>query len=154
MAAIDLFVVPTIGFEFLYGMAILHLKRRELVWMNATVHPTAEWIARQITETFPWEEAPSHLIRDHPVAPRSPWQHGYAARVIGSIRRECLDDTLIFGEAHLRRTLRSYARYYNRARTHLSLAKDAPIHRPIHKRGAVIARPHLGGLHHEYARTK
>jgi hypothetical protein len=111
MAAIDLFVVPTIGFKLLSGIAILHLKRRELIWTNATVHPTAEWIAQQITEAFPWDEAPSHLIRDrdasygvtfkrrlealgireHPIAPRSPWQNRYVERVIGSIRRECLD---------------------------------------------------------------
>jgi hypothetical protein len=116
LAAADLFVVPTIGFKLMYGIAIIHLKRRELVWTNATLHPTAE-------------------------------------RIIGSIRRECLDHTIIFGEAHLRRTLRSYAQYYNRARTHLSLAKDSPIHRPIQRRGNIIAHPHLAGLHHEYART-
>jgi len=174
LAAIDLFVVPTVGFKLLYGIAILHLKRRELVLTNATLHPTAEWIAQQLTEAFPWDRAPSHLIRDrdasygaafkrrlnslgirdHPTAPRSPWQNGYAERVIGSIRRECLDHTLIFGETHLRRTLRSYAQYYNRTRTHLSVAKDSPIHRPVQRRGHVIALPHLAGLHHEYTRTR
>ena len=172
MTAIDLFVVPTIGFKLLYGIAILHLGRRELVWTNATLHPTADWIAQQITEAFPWDHAPSYLIRDrdacygavfnrrlsnlgirdHPIAPRSPWQNGYMERVIGSIRRDCLDHTIIFGETHLRRTLRSYARYYNRARTHLSLAKDSPIPRPIQSRGEIHARKHLGGLHHEYCR--
>jgi len=173
IAAADLFVVPTIGFKLMYGIAIIHLKRRQLVWTNATLHPTAEWIAQQLTEAFPWELAPRHLIRDrdaiygavfrrrlnslgirdHPTAPRSPWQNGYAERIIGSIRRECLDNTIVFGEAHLRRTLRSYAQYYNRARTHLSLAKDSPIHRPVKRQGNIIARPHLSGLHHEYART-
>ena len=173
MAAVDLFVVPTIGFKLLYGIAILHLKRRELVWTNATLHPAADWIAQQMTEAFPGDEAPRHLIRDrdasygsalkrrleslgirdHPTAPRSPWQNGYAERVIGSIRRECTDHTIILGEAHLRRTLRSYAQYYNRARTHLSLAKDSPVHRPSQNRGAINKRQHLGGLHHEYART-
>ena len=173
IAATDLFVVPTIGFKLMYGIVIVHLKRRELVWTNATFHPTAEWIALQLIEAFPWESAPSHLIRDrdasygavfkrrldslgirdHPTAPRSPWQNGYAERIIGSIRRECLDHTIVFGEAHLRRTLRSYAHYYNRARTHLSLAKDSPIHRPVQRQGKVMAHPHLGGLHHEYART-
>lgn len=172
IAAIDLFVVPTVGFKLLYGLVILHLKRRMLVWSNVTAHPTAEWIARQITEAFPWDTAPRHMIRDrqgcygivfrrrldamgirdHPTAPRSPWQNGYVERVIGSIRRECLDHTIIFGESHLRRTLRSYADYYNRARTHLSLAKDAPFHRSIQRHGEIISRPHLGGLHHEYAR--
>jgi transposase InsO family protein len=172
IAAVDLFVVPTIGLKLLYGIAILHLERRELVWTNATLHPTAEWIAQQLTEAFPWERAPRHLIRDrdasygsvfkrrldslgirdHPTAPRSPWQNGYVERVIGSIRRECLDHTIVFGEAHLRRTLKSYAHYYNRARTHLSLAKDSPVPRPIQSRGAITSRQHLGGLHHEYAR--
>ena len=174
LAAIDLFVVPTIGFKLMYGIAIIHLKRRELVWTNATLHPTAEWIAQQISEAFPWDQAPKHLIRDrdasygavfkrrlatlairdHPTAPRSPWQNGYVERVIGSIRRECLDHTIIFGEAHLRRTLRSYAHYYNRARTHLSLAKDSPIHRPVQRKGVISKRPHLSGLHHEYARMR
>ncbi|MSO99360.1 MAG: transposase [Rhodospirillaceae bacterium] len=173
IAATDLFVVPTIGFKLMYGIVIVHLKRRELVWTNAIPHPTAEWIAQQITEAFLWERAPSHLIRDrdasfgaafkrrlnslgirdHPTAPRSPWQNGYAERIIGSIRRECLDHTIFFGEAHLRRTLKSYANYYNRARTHLSLAKDSPVHRPVQRQGNIIAHPHLAGLHHEYART-
>ena len=173
IAATDLFVVPSIGFKLMYGIAIIHLKRRELVWTNATLHPTAEWIAQQLTEAFPWERAPSHLIRDrdasygavfkrrlinlgirdHPTAPRSPWQNGYAERIIGSIRRECLDHTIILGEAHLRQTLRSYAQHYNRARTHLSLAKDSPIHRPIQRQGNIIAQPHIAGLHHEYSRT-
>jgi len=172
IAAVDFFVVPTIGFKLLYGVAILHLKSRELVWTNATLHPTAEWIPQQLTEAFPWDEAPHHLIRDrdasygsvfkrrldslgirdHPTAPRSPWQNGYVERVIGSIRRECTDHTIIFGESHLRRTLKSYAQYYNQARTHLSLAKDSPVHRPIQSRGAISSRQHLGGLHHEYAR--
>jgi len=173
LAAIDLFVVPTIGFKLMYGIVIVHLNRRELVWTNATLHPTAEWIAQQLTEAFPWERAPSNLIRDrdasygaifkrrlsslgirdHPTTPRSPWQNGYAERIIGSIRRECLDHTIILGEAHLRRTLKSYAQYYNRTRTHLSLGKDSPIHRPVQNRGNIITHPHLAGLHHEYART-
>jgi len=172
MAAVDLFVVPTIGFKLLYGIAFVHLKRRELVWTNATFHPTAAWIAQQVVEAFPWDQAPTYLIRDrdacygetfrkqldamgirdHPTAPRSPWQNGYVERIIGSIRRECLDHTIIFGESHLSRTLKSYARYYNRARTHLSLVKDSPSHRPIQRQGALIKCPHLGGLHHEYKR--
>jgi transposase InsO family protein len=174
MAAVDLLVVPTIGFKLLYGLVILHLRRRELVWTNVTFHPTADWIAQQLTEAFPWDQAPSHIIRDrdtsyglafkrrldalgirdHPTAPRSPWQNGYVERVIGSIRRECLDHTIILGEAHLRRTLRSYAQYYNRARTHLSLDKDSPIHRSIQRQGKITSRPHLGGLQHEYVRME
>ena len=136
-------------------------------------HPTAEWIARQITEAFPWDDAPDHLvrdrdasyghavtrrlaamgIRDHPIAPRSPWQNGYAERLIGSIRRECLDHIVIFGEDHLRRILQAYADYYNRVRTHLALAKDAPLVRPVQRFGDISVRLFLGGLHHEYCRT-
>ena len=118
IAAVDLFVVPTTRFKLLYGFVILHLKRRALVWTNATYHPTAAWIANQVSQAFPWETAPRHLIRDRdvsygtvykqriramgirdrPTAPRAPWQNGYVERVIGSIRRECLDHTIIFGE--------------------------------------------------------
>lgn len=174
IAAVDLFVVPTVGFKLLYGIAILHLNRRELVWTNATYHPTAEWIANQVSQAFPWETAPQYLvrdrdasygkvfkrrlsvmgIRDRPTAYRSPWQNGYVERVIGSIRRECLDHKIIFGEAHLRRTLKNYVQYYNRTRTHLSLEKDSPSSRPIERQGAIVKSPHLGGLHHEYRRMR
>jgi transposase InsO family protein len=124
----DLFVVPTIGFKLLCGLVIIRLPRRDLVRVDVTTHPTAEWVARQITEAFPWEQAPQYLIRDRdqvfdavvrhrvramgirdePTAPRSPWQNAHAERLIGSIRRECLDHMGIFGEAHLRRTLEAY----------------------------------------------
>jgi transposase InsO family protein len=135
IAAMDLFVVPTISFDFLYAFVIVRLDRRELFWINITTNPTAEWIARQLTEAFPWDEAPRYLIRDRdrdriygavvtsrlramgirdkPTAPASPWQNGFAERLIGSIRRECVDHFIVLGEAHLRRILRSYARYYN-----------------------------------------
>ncbi|HXP75969.1 MAG TPA: integrase core domain-containing protein, partial [Stellaceae bacterium] len=133
IAAVDLFVVPTIGFKVLHGLAILHLGRRRLVLTNVTANPTAEWIARQITEAFPWDQAPRYLIRDRDssygmvvtqrlramgirdrlIAPRSPWQNGHVERLIGSIRRECLDHVVVFGEAHLRRILTAYATYYN-----------------------------------------
>ncbi len=171
-AAVDLFVVPTIGFKLLYGLVILHLGRRRLVWTNVTANPTAEWIAHQITEAFPWDQVPRYLvrdrdssygtivtrrlramgIRDRPAAPRSPWQNGHAERLIGSIRRECLDHIVVFGESHLRRLLKAYATYYNETRTHLALAKDAPIHRPVQHGGRIIANSMLGGLHHHYAR--
>src|SRR5438876_7068807 len=134
----DLFVVPTIGFNLLHVLVIVRLARRELVWINVTANPTAEWIARQITEAFPWNEAPRYLIRDRdrvygdvvirrlramgirdkPIAAGSPWQNGFAERLIGSIRRECTDHVIALGEGHLRRTLQSYARYYNKSRTH------------------------------------
>jgi transposase InsO family protein len=172
IAAMDLFVVPTIDFNLLYAFVIIRLDRRDLVWINVTANPTAEWIARQITEAFPWDEAPSYLIRDRdrvygtvvtrrlramgirdkPIAPGSPWQNGFAERLIGSIRRECVDHMFVFGEAHLRRILTMYAAYYNELRTHRSLNKDAPIHRAIQRVGNIVSTPVLRGIHHQYAR--
>jgi transposase InsO family protein len=128
-----LFVVSTIGFDRLYAVVIVRLDRRDLIWINVTTNATAEWIARQLTETFPWDEAPHYLIRDRdriygsvvtrrsramgirdrPTAPASPWQNGFAERLIGSIRRECLDHVIVLDEAHMRRILKSYTRYYN-----------------------------------------
>src|SRR5712675_2666629 len=168
IAAMDLFVVPTISFRMLYGFVIARLDRRALVWINVTTNPTAEWVARQITEAFPWDMAPRYMIRDRdriygivvtrrlramgirdkPTAPASPWQNGFAERLIGSIRRECLDHVVIWGEPHLRRILRSYANYYDNMRTHRSLNKDAPISRSIQRIGIISSRPILGGLHH------
>jgi transposase InsO family protein len=173
IGAMDFLIVPTVGFRLLFVLVILRHERRRLISLSVTDHPTAEWIARQITEAFPWDKAPDFLIRDrdgcygyalrrrlaamgirdHPTAPRSPWQNGHAERLIGSIRRECLDHVVVFGEAHLRRILAAYATYYNELRTHLSLGKDAPLVRPIQQFGDVAARPILGGLHHAYCRT-
>jgi transposase InsO family protein len=173
IAAMDLFVVPTIGFRMLYGFVIVRLDRRDLVWINVTANPTAEWIARQISEAFPWDGAPRYMIRDRdriygavvtrrlramgirdkPIAPASPWQNGFAERLIGSIRRECLDHVIVLGEAHLRRILKSYARYYNGVRTHRSLNKDAPDSRPVQRSGLISSHAILGGLHHRYARV-
>jgi hypothetical protein len=141
IAAMDLFVVPTIGFDLLDAFVIVRLDRRDLVWISVTTNSTAEWVARQLTEAFPWNEAPRYMIRDRdriygtvvtrrmramgirdkPTAPASPWQNGFAERLIGSIRRECLDHIIVLGEAHLRRILRSYADYYNRASEHPSV---------------------------------
>jgi transposase InsO family protein len=163
IAAMDLFVVPTIGFDLLYAFVIVRLGRRDLVWINVTANPTAEWVARQITEAFPWDEAPDYLIRDRdriygsvvtrrlramgirdkPTAPASPWQNGFAERLIGSIRRECLDHIIVLGEAHLRQILQSYARYYNEIRTHRSLDKDAPVARQIQRIGSINQTPSL-----------
>jgi transposase InsO family protein len=173
IASMDLFVVPTISFRLLYGFLILLHARRELLWLGVTAHPTAEWIAQQITEAFGWRNAPRYVvrdrdrvyaarfiqrvramgIRDRPIAPRSPWQNGYAERLIGSIRRDCLDHVVVFGERHLRNLLRSYQEYYNEARTHLSLCKDAPVPRAVQARGHILVTPILGGLHHHYERT-
>jgi transposase InsO family protein len=172
IAAIDMFVVQTIGFRLVYGLVIIKLQRRHLVWINVTANPTADWIARQVTEAFPWEQAPRYLIRDRdasyghavtrrlavmgirdrPTAPRSPWQNGHVERLIGSIRRDCLDHVVVLGEAHLRCVLVTYAAYYNELRTHRSLTKDTPIHRIVERLGAVTSRPILGGLHHQYCR--
>jgi transposase InsO family protein len=173
VGAMDFLIVPTAGFRLLFVLVILRHQQRRLISLSVTAHPTAEWIARQITEAFPWDEAPDYLIRDrdgayghvvtrrlvtmgirdHPTAPRSPWQNGHAERLIGSIRRECLDHIVVFGEAHLRRIFVAYAAYYNDVRTHLALAKDAPLTRPVQRFGEMAVRPILGGLHHQYCRT-
>jgi transposase InsO family protein len=173
IAAMDLFVVATIGFKLLYGFVIVRIDRRDLAWINVTTNPTAEWVARQITEAFPWDMAPRYMIRDRdriygivvtrrlramgirdkPTAPASPWQNGFAERLIGSIRRECLDHVIVLGEAHLRRILKSYARYYNGVRTHRSLNKDTPDSRPVQRSGLISSHAILGGLHHHYARV-
>ena len=168
----DLFVVPTISFRLLYGLLILQHRRRKILWLGVTAHPSAEWIARQLMEAYGWENTPRYIIRDRdgvygdvfvrclramgirdrPTAPRSPWQNGYSERLIGSIRRDCLDHIVVFGERHLRHVLRSYANYYNQARTHLSLNKDAPVSRAAQTLGCILSRPLLGGLHRQYVR--
>src|SRR5271157_4067521 len=172
IAAMDLFVVPTIGFDLLYVLVIVQLARRELVWINVTAHPTAEWIAQQIVEAFPWNEAPRYLIRDRdaiygaavgrrlramgirdkPIALGSPWQNCFAERLIGTIRRECVDHVVVLSEQPLHQVLKSYAKYYNTARTHRSLAKDAPLTRPIHRIGRIVSHALVGGLHRQYVR--
>lgn len=143
-----------------------------MLWLGVTAHPTAEWIARQLTEACGWERTPQYLIRDRdgaygeifkrrlramgirdrPTAPRSSWQNGRCERLIGSIRRECLDRVVVFGERHLRHVLLSYMEYYNSTRTHLALNKDAPVSRAIQAVGRILPTPFLGGLHHQYAR--
>jgi transposase InsO family protein len=172
IAAIDLFVVPTIAFEQLFAFLVLRYERRQLLWFAVTRNPTAEWLARQITEAFPWDSAPKYLIRDNdrafgvafkarvramgirdrPTSFRSPWQNGFVERLIGSVRRECTDHLIVFSEEHLRRILAKYSVYYNEVRTHLALDKDAPCSRPIERFGDIVAYPILGGLYHRYAR--
>ena len=174
IAAIDMFVVASASFRLLYVMIILGHARRKIVRTAVTQHPTAAWLSRQVTEAFPWDTAPRYLLRDRDAsygsyfcnrveamgvtevitAPHSPWQNAYVERVIGSIRRECLDHVVIFNERHLRRVLSSYVDYYQHTRTHLSLDKDCPDPRPIMPRriGKVIAIPLVGGLHHRYER--
>ena len=169
----DLFVVPTVSFRLLYGLLIMGHSRRRILWLGVAAHPTAEWIANQLTEACGWERTPGYLIRDrdacygnvfmrrirslgirdHPIFPRSPWQNGYVERLIGSIRRECLDHVIVIGERHLRHVLSCYMEYYNAARTHLSLDKDTPVQRAVQLIGRIQAQPILGGLHHQYARV-
>jgi len=172
IASIDLFVVPTVNFKLLFGLLILRHERRRLIHIAVTTNPSADWIARQLSEAFPWDRAPEYLIRDRdgaygevfrrrlktmgirdrPTAPRSPWQNCYVERLIGSVRRECLDHMIVFNERHLRRVLGDYADYYNKFRTHLSLGKDTPLKRPICRSGKVSTLPQLGGLHHAFVR--
>jgi len=196
----DLFVVPMIGFDLLYAVVIVRLDRRNLVWINVTTNPTAEWVARQITEAFPWNEAPRYMIRDRdhiygavgtrhlramvirdrPMAPASPWQNGYAERLIGSIRRECLDHVIVWGEpasvsdsAILRKLLQQYENASRPEQGCSNLASrsanrnhrvtpdprrtSSPLHPALvvfgtHRAGNAVCRPILGGLHHQYCR--
>lgn len=174
LVSIDFFTVPTVGFKVLFVLLVLAHDRRRVVHFNVTENPTAHWTAQQIIEAFPWDSAPKYLLRDrHAIygnafdsrvqsmgieqvlsAPRSPWQNPYVERLIGSIRRDCLDHVIVLGERHLRRTLTAYFDYYHRWRTHLSLDMDCPDPRPVHPpdRGAVVAFPDVGGLHHHYER--
>ena len=172
LASIDFFTVPTVWFEVLFVFIVLSHDRRRIVHFNVTPHPTAEWTAQQIVESFPFDSAPKYLLRDRDriygyefqkqlevigitevlSAPRSPWQNPYVERVIGSIRRECLDHVIVLNEESLRRTLVSYLSYYHRSRLHLSLDKDSPDPRPVQSVGEVVAIPEVGGLHHRYQR--
>jgi len=172
IAAIDLCVVPTLTFERLFAFLVIGHGRRQLLWFAVTRHPTADWLAQQVVEAFPWDTAPGYLIRDNdgaygetftnrlrtmgirdrPISPRSPWQNPYIERLIGTLRRECLDHLLVFSEQHLRQVLESYSLYYNETRTHLALSKDVPLRRAIQRFGTITATPVLSGLHHRYAR--
>jgi len=174
IAATDMFVVATATFRILYAMIVLGHDRRWVIHFDVTGNPTQAWLARQITEAFPWDTAPRYLLRDRDtsyglgfrnhvramgikevlIAPRSPWQNPFVERLIGSIRRECLDHVVVFNEQHLRRVLSSYFHYHHEARTHLSLDKDCPRPRPIQtcSSGKIIAFPQVGGLHHRYER--
>jgi transposase InsO family protein len=175
IASMDLllFVVPTISFRLLFGFLILQHSRREVLWLGVTARPSAHWIARQLTEAYGWRQTPRYIvrdrdcvygdvviqrlramgIRDRPDFAAVPWQNGYAERLIGSIRRDCLDHVVVFGERHLRHLLDSYQQYYNEARTNLSLQRDAPVPRAVQTVGHTLAMPVLGGLRHQYFRA-
>ncbi len=174
IVALDFFTVPTVSFKVLFVLIVLAHDRRRILHFNVTEHPTAQWTAQQLVEALPWRTVPRYLLRDRDAvygqvfdrrarglgmaqvltAPRSPWQNPYAERVIGSIRRECLDHAIVFSEAHLRRLLTRYAHYYHLWRTHLALTMDAPNGRPVQPpdQGAIVAVPEVGGLHHHYER--
>jgi transposase InsO family protein len=174
LVSIDFFVVPTATFAVLFVIIVLRHERRRIEHFGVTAHPTADWVAQQIREAFPWNTAPRYLIRDRDgaygqsfrstvmavgveevvTAPRSPWQNPYVERLIGSVRRECLNHVIVLNERHLRRILVSYLDYYHRSRTHLSLGKDTPEGRSVQSSGTgkVVAFPQVGGLHHRYER--
>ena len=174
LVSVDFFTVPTIRFQILYVFLVLAHNRRRVIHFNVTAHPTAEWTAQQLRDAFPWDLAPRYLLRDRDrifgddftkqvqdmgikevlSAPRSPWQRAYVERVIGTIRRECLDHMIVFSEAALYRHVKLFLAYYHESRTHLSLAKDAPESRPVQPPdlGRIVAIPQVGGLHHRYER--
>jgi transposase InsO family protein len=175
IAACDFFTVPTVTFRILYVFVVLRHDRRRVVHFNVTTNPHAEWTAQQVINAFPHEESPRFLIRDRDgsygdyfkkrvkgmgieevlIAPRSPWQNPYCERIIGSIRRECLDHVIVLNEAHLRRILADYFEYYHGCRPHLSLDRNSPVPREVESSqlGKVIAIPKVGGLHHRYTRA-
>ena len=174
LVALDFFVVPTVNFKILFVLVVLAHDRHRVIHFNVTKHPTAQWTAQQLVEAFPWESTPKYLLRDRDgiygeifrrrvaslaiqevvTAPKSPWQNPYAERMVGSIRRDCLDQVIILNERHLKRTLKNYFVYYHRWRTHLGLGMDTPNVRPVHPPdlGEVIEIADLGGLHHHYLR--
>ena len=175
IAACDFFIMPTVTFRVLYVFIVLLHDRREVVHFRVTENPYAEWAAQQIVNAFPYEEAPRFLIRDRDgiygeyfkkrvkgmgieevlIAPRSPWQNPYCERVIGSIRRDCLDHMIVLNEAHLHRILTAYFDYYHNSRPHLSLDRNSPVPRRVEppSEGHVVAIPQVGGLHHRYTRA-
>ena len=175
IAAVDFFTVPTVTFQVLYVFLVLRHDRRRIVHFNVATSPTAQWAAQQIVEAFPFEEIPRFLLRDRDgiygeyfrdrvenmgieevlIAPRSPWQNPYVERLIGSIRRECLDHVIVLNEDHLRRILPEYLSYYHEVRTHLSLERNSPDPRSVQPvgQGKVVSKAYLGGLHHCYRRA-
>ena len=174
LVSVDFFVVPTLTFRVLFVFVVLAHDRRQILHVNVTGYPTAAWTAQQIRNAFPWDTAPRFLLRDRDgtyghnfracleameidevlTAPQSPWQNPYVDRLIGSMRRECVDHVIVLNERSLHRILRSYIDYYHLWRTHLSLGKDAPVSRRVEPAapGEVMAMPHVGGLHHSYHR--
>jgi putative transposase len=174
IVSVDFFTVPTIRFQVLYVFLVLAHDRRRILHVGVTAHPTAAWTAQQLREAFPWETAPRYLLRDRDgifgcavadqvtafgmaevlSTPGSPWQRAYIERLIGTIRRECLDHLIVWSARSLRRHLTGFVTYYHQSRTHLGLHKDAPEPRPVQgpEAGRIVAFPEVGGLHHRYER--
>ena len=174
LVSVDFFTVPTVSFRVLFVFVVLAHHRRRIVHFNVTEHPTAGWTGQQMIEAFPENTAPRYLLRDRDKiygrefqqrirsmsieevlsAPASPWQRAHVERLIGSIRRDCLDHVIVLGEAHLRKILKTYLKYYHCSRTHLALGKDAPEPRTVQppELGGVVELPEVGGLHHRYER--
>jgi putative transposase len=174
LVSMDFFTVPTLTGRVLFVLVLLSHQRRRIIHLNITEHPTAPWTAQQMIEAFPEDTAPRWLLRDRDAiygdvfrrrvasmgigevvsSPSSPWQNPYAERLIGSLRRECLDHVIVLGDRHLRHLLAAYLTYYHGARTHLALEKDAPTTRRVQTptEGRVVAFPEVGGLHHRYER--
>ena len=174
LVSVDFFVVPTVAFKVLFVFFVLAHCRRRIVHFNVTEHPTAQWTAQQVLEAFPWEATPRYLLRDRDAvygpafkarvenmgieevltAPRSPWQNPFAERVIGSIRRECLEQVIVLDERHLRKLLGEYLEHYHRWRCHRSLDMDAPEHRRVQgpEHGDVVQAAEAGGLYRHYER--
>ncbi len=175
IVAVDFFTVPTATFRILFCFIVRRHHRRMVVHFNATAHPTAEWTAQQVVEAFPEDHAPRFLIRDRDsiygaffrrrvkhmgieevaIAYRSPWQNQFVERIIGSIRRDCLDHVIVLNERHLRRILTDYFHYYHHARAHLSPDRNSPVPREVEppECGKVSSIPMVGGLHHRYRRA-
>ena len=172
IVAADFFVLPTVTYRLLFVLVMLAHERRRLVHVAVTAHPTAAWTAQQLREAFPDNDVPRFLLHDRDsafaavsttingmgiqdvrTAPRAPWQNGYVERVIGSLRRDCLDHVIVLNETGLRRVLRQYVDYFNHSRTHLGLAKDTPVSRLVSSGpGRIVVIPQVGGLHHRYDR--
>jgi transposase InsO family protein len=174
LVSMDFFVVPTVTHKVFFVLVILMHARRRIVHCHVTEHPTAAWTAQQVVDAFPWDEVPRYLLRDRDriygdvfrqrvrnmgieevlIAPQSPWQNPYVERLIGSIRRELLDQVIVLNERHLTRFLQSYLDYYHGYRTHRALDMDTPVPRPVQppELGRVRAVPEVGGLHHHYER--
>jgi Integrase core domain len=173
--AIDFLTVPTVNFNVLYVFFVLSLERKRILLVNVTANPHAAWAAQQMVEALGFDTTLSRVIRDRDgiygkvfdarvqhlgieqirIAPRSPWQNGYAERFVGTLRRELLDHVIVIGERHLLRLVRQHARYYNEDRPHMSLHRDAPAARAVEPVGSgrVVAIPCMGGIHHRYARA-